>query len=191
MKIEIEGGPFGLLMADPPWKFANFSKKGEGKNAVQKYACMTLDEIKALDVAGIADKNCLLWLWATSPMLLQALEVVNAWGFTYKTHGSWVKTTKAGVPTMGTGYVLRGAHEPFIIAARGKPKIHSRSIRSVIMAQRREHSRKPDQAYLAAAALAGDVAKADLFSRQSRENWSSWGNETGLFDPQQETKIAA
>jgi N6-adenosine-specific RNA methylase IME4 len=150
-----------------------------------------LDEIKALDVAGICDKDAFLWLWATRPMRRQAHMVMDAWGFKYVTEGAWVKTAKNGRLAFGTGYVLRDAHEPFIIAKRGKPKINSRSIRSVIMAPRREHSRKPEEAYEAASALAGDVAKADLFSRQTRPGWVAWGDEITKFDPaQKELELA-
>jgi N6-adenosine-specific RNA methylase IME4 len=185
-KIDIEGGPFGFVMADPPWRFLTFSQKGkEKKSAELHYPTMTLDEIKALDVSGICDKDAFLWLWATRPMRRQAHMVMDAWGFKYVTEGAWVKTAKNGRLAFGTGYVLRDAHEPFIIAKRGKPKINSRSIRSVIMAPRREHSRKPEEAYEAASALAGDVAKADLFSRQTRPGWVSWGDEITKFDPAQ------
>lgn len=182
-KIEIEGGPFKFICCDPPWAFSTYSAKGkEKKSAELHYATMTLDDIKALDVAGIADKDCLLWLWATRPMFQEALDTMKAWGFTYKSHGHWVKTTKDGKGlAFGTGYILRDCGEPFIIAKRGKPKVHSRSVRSVIMAPRREHSRKPDEAYRAAELLAGPVPKADLFAREARDGWASWGLEKDKF----------
>lgn len=172
-------------MADPAWSFRTYSAKGkEKKSAENHYAIMSLDEIKALDVPGICARDCILWLWATRPMFLEAIEVMVAWGFIYKTHGHWTKTTKDGKGlAFGTGYLLRDCGEPYIIATRGKPKIYSRSVRSVIMAPKREHSRKPDEAYRDAELLVGpDVAKADLFSRQSRPGWSSWGFESTKFD---------
>ena len=188
MPLQIEGGPFGFIMADPPWKFATYSPKGkEQKSAELHYDTMALDDIVALDVSGIADKDCLLWLWATRPMFQEALVVMQEWGFSYVTQGHWAKTTKdrKGL-AFGTGYILRDCGEPYIIAKRGKPKTHSRSVRSVIMAPRREHSRKPDEAYRDAELLAGpDVAKADLFSRQSRPGWVNWGLEADLFDQSQ------
>lgn len=168
-------------MADPPWRFATYSDKGRGKSAEQHYETMTLDQIKAMPVASVARKDCWLWLWATAPMYDQARETMHAWGFSYVTQGVWLKTTKSGAPAFGTGYVLRNSHEPYLIGKIGKPSICSRSVRSAIVAQRREHSRKPDEAYRDAALLAGDVPKLELFSREPREGWSTWGNETMKF----------
>jgi N6-adenosine-specific RNA methylase IME4 len=176
--------PFGfdLLMVDPPWAFALRSEKGEGKSAQAQYACMPLDAIKALPVAQLARGDAFLWLWATNPMLPQALEVMAAWGFTFSTSGTWVKTTTGGKLAFGTGYVLRSASEPFLIGKFGRPRA-GRSVRSVIMAPVREHSRKPDEAYAAAEALAPDaLRRADLFSRESRPGWNAWGHEAGRFD---------
>jgi N6-adenosine-specific RNA methylase IME4 len=181
--IDIQGGPFGFIMADPPWSFVTYSPKGkEKKSAELHYGTMSLDDIKALDVAGIAAPDCLLWLWATRPMFVSALETMIVWGFTYKTHGHWVKTSKDNKGlAFGTGYLLRDCGEPYIIATRGKPRVHSRSVRSAILAPRRAHSQKPDEAYRDAELLAGPVAKADLFSRQVRPGWVAWGNEVNKF----------
>lgn len=172
---------FGLIMADPPWAFANFSAKGHAKGAHAQYRCMDLPSIKALPVGDLAAPDCVLWLWATNPMLPQALDVLAAWGFTFKTAGHWVKRTATGKLAFGTGYLLRSAGEPFLIGTRGKPKT-SRSVRSVVDAARREHSRKPEEAYAAAEMLRPDVARLDLFSRGSRDGWTSWGDEAGKFD---------
>lgn len=176
--------PFGfdMIMADPPWAFALWSEKGEAKSAQAQYACMPLAEIKALPVAQLARGDAFLWLWATNPMLPQALDVLAAWGFTFTTAGTWVKTTTGGKLAFGTGYVLRSASEPFLIGKFGRPR-SGRAVRSVIMAPAREHSRKPDEAYAAAEALMpGALRRADLFSRESRPGWEPWGRETGKFD---------
>ena len=173
---------FGMIMADPPWAFALRSDKGEAKSPQAQYACMPLDAIKALPVAQLARGDAFLWLWATNPMLPQALEVMAAWGFTFSTAGTWVKTTSGGKLAFGTGYVLRSASEPFLIGKFGRPRA-GRSVRSVIMAPVREHSRKPTQAYEAAEALMPSaLQRADLFSRESRPGWQSWGAEAGKFD---------
>ncbi|MEE7478444.1 MT-A70 family methyltransferase [Methylobacterium hispanicum] len=176
--------PFGfdLLMVDPPWSFALRSARGEAKSAQAQYACMSLDAIKALPVAQLARGDALLWLWATNPMLPQALDVMAAWGFTFSTAGTWVKTTSGGKLAFGTGYVLRSASEPFLIGKFGQP-VTGRAVRSVILAPAREHSRKPAEAYAAAEALMpGALRRADLFSRESRPGWDAWGNEAGRFD---------
>lgn len=177
--------PFGfdMLMVDPPWSFALRSDKGEAKSPQAQYACMPLSAIKALPVAQLARGDAILWLWATNPMLPQALEVMAAWGFVFSTSGTWVKTTPGGKLAFGTGYVLRSASEPFLIGRLGQPRT-GRSVRSVIMAPAREHSRKPDEAYAAAEALLpGALRRADLFSRETRAGWTSWGREAGKFDP--------
>jgi len=115
-------------------------------------------------------------------MLPQAIETMDAWGFTYVTSGSWVKTTKHGKLAFGTGYVLRCASEPFLIGRLGSPRT-AKNIRTVVMGPLREHSRKPDEAYCAAEKLAIDaIRRADIFSRETRLGWDTWGNEVGKFD---------
>lgn len=172
---------FDFIMADPPWSFDNFSEKGEAKNAKAQYVCMGLAAIKALPVSQLAARDCVLWLWATNPMLPQAIETLAAWGFTFKTAGHWSKKTVNGKQAFGTGYILRSAGEPFLIGTVGKP-VCSRAVRSVVEGVVREHSRKPEEAYAAAEALCpGAMNRGDLFSRQQRRGWTAWGNETAKF----------
>lgn len=172
---------YRMVMADPPWSFATYSAKGHGKSAHAQYQCMSLEEIKALPVAQIAAPDAYLWLWATNPMLRQAFEVLDAWGARFVTAGHWCKTTKGGGLAFGTGYVLRSAGEPFLIGAWGKPRVASRSIRSVVWARAREHSRKPDEAFAAAEKMI-DGPRIELFSRESRLGWETWGQEACMFD---------
>lgn len=174
-------GGFDLIMADPPWAFRNFSSKGEQKNPSSHYQVAPLEWIASLPVSAIASRDCVLWLWATNPMLPQALQVIDAWGFTYKTAGHWVKRTVNGKLGFGTGYILRSAGEPFLIATRGNPKTR-RNVRSVIEGQIREHSRKPDEAFEAAEMMMPEARRIELFSRQRRPGWECWGNETGRFE---------
>lgn len=176
---------YGLAMIDPPWKFKTYSDKGKGKSAEQHYPTMTLEQIMALPIEDLSHIDGMyVWLWATAPMYDQARECFDRWKVNYVTQGVWVKTTKDGKGlAFGTGYVLRSSHEPFLIGKIGKPKIHCRSIRSVIMAPRREHSRKPDLAYHEANRMAGPYAKADVFSREARIGWDSFGNEIEKFTP--------
>lgn len=171
---------FDLIMADPPWLFENYSKAGEAKNACAQYDCMSLDDIKAMPVSHLAGGDCLLWLWATNPMLPQAFEVMSAWGFTFKTAGTWVKHTVNGKLAFGTGYIHRCANEPWLIGTLGSPKC-ARNVRSVVEARVREHSRKPDEAFAAAEMLMPSARRVELFSRERRPGWSHWGNETGKF----------
>lgn len=178
---------YQMIMADPPWRFELYSDKGEEKSPQAHYATMTLDAIAALPVADLARADCLLWLWATAPMLDQQLRVLDAWGFRFVTSGVWVKTTRRGKIGFGTGYVLRNAHEPFLIGVRGEPKC-SRSVRSVVMGELREHSRKPPAAYTAAEQLLPGARRCELFSRTERPGWETWGDEAGLFGTEDPAK---
>lgn len=174
-------GGFGLIMADPPWSFAVRSTAGvTAKGAGGQYTCQPLGWVASLPVSVLAADDCLLWLWATNPMLPQAMAVMDAWGFTFKTAGHWVKRTRHGKMAFGTGYILRCAGEPFLIGTRGAPRT-IRRIRSVIEGPVREHSRKPDEAFAAAEALVPDVRRVELFSRQPRQGWAAWGDQVGKF----------
>lgn len=171
---------FDLIMADPPWAYENWSAKGEHKNASAKYDCMPLADIKALPVGELAAPDCVLWLWATNPLLKQGIETLEAWGFEFKTAGHWSKKTVHGNQAFGTGYILRCCGEPFLIGTVGKPKV-ARNVRSVIEGLAREHSRKPDEAFLAAENLIPNARRLELFSRQPRVGWQTWGNQTDFF----------
>ena len=179
----LPAGAFDFIMADPAWTFKSNSLANPGKNAFGKYQCMTLADIAAMPIATIAAPDCLLWLWATNPMLPQCLSVIEPWGFKFSTAGHWVKRTKHGKLAFGTGFRLRGAGEPFIIATRGKPKT-TRKVRSVIEGLVRAHSQKPEEAYAAAEQMmpGDDVRRLDLFSRTDRPGWASWGNQAGLMN---------
>ena len=174
-------GGFDLVMADPPWNFGNWSERGEAKNPKAHYDCQPLDWIKAMPVQALAAENCLLWLWATNPMLPQAFDVLAAWGFQFATAGTWVKRTKHGKIAFGTGYVLRCASEPFLIGRRGKP-VTTKSTRTVIEGPLRAHSQKPDEAFTAAERLMPGARRIELFSRTNRPGWVSWGDQAGTLE---------
>lgn len=181
-------GGFDFIMADPPWRFGLWSERGQEKSPDAQYQTMTLADIKAMPVGeALAADNCMLWLWATHPMLPHALEVMAAWGFTFKTSGVWAKRTKHGKLAFGTGYVLRCASEPFLIGVRGKGLRTARNVRTVIEGPLRSHSQKPDEAFRAAEALLPErlypdgVKRLELFSRTDRPGWQAWGNEVGTI----------
>ena len=178
----LEPRAYSLIMIDCAWRFLTRSPKGEGRSPQAHYRTMTLDEIAALPVADLAADDCLLWMWATAPMLDSQITILKGWGFKFTTSGTWVKTTKNGLLAFGGGYVLRNCHEPFLIGSRGSPDVSSKNVRSTIMAERREHSRKPDEAYEHARRLIPHGRAADVYSRESRPNWESYGDEAGKFD---------
>jgi N6-adenosine-specific RNA methylase IME4 len=172
-------GHHGVILADPPWTFATYSAKGKGRSAEAHYDCMSLPEIRELPIAGWAAEDCALFLWATDPLLPAALDVIAAWGFTYKTVGFyWVKSTKdgAGFP-MGTGYYTRANPEQCLLATRGHPKRISRSVRKLIVSPRRLHSQKPDEVYERIEGLSPGPY-LELFARGQRPGWDSWGLES-------------
>jgi N6-adenosine-specific RNA methylase IME4 len=189
-------GAYRVVYADPPWRFATYSDKGKGRSAEAHYDSMSLDEIKALPVAEWAARDAVLLLWATDPLLPRALEVVAAWGFTYKTVGFyWVKLNKSAAARLsrewpllaegdfftGLGFWTRANPEPCLLATRGHPKRSAGDVKKLLIAPRREHSRKPDETYgLIERLLPGPYL--ELFARQSRPGWDGFGNQEGLFD---------
>lgn len=174
-------GQFGCILADPPWAFSAYSAAGHAKNPDQHYDCMTLADIKALDMAFVGSADCACVMWATAPMLPEALEVMAAWGFTFKTAAAWAKQSKTGAKwAFGTGYIFRSAAEFILVGTRGEPKVRSRSIRNLIVAPVREHSRKPDETHAMCEALF-DGPYLELFGRQRRAGWIVWGNQTDRF----------
>lgn len=179
---------YACILADPPWHFKMYSKKGyTTKSAEGQYDTMTLEDIKDLPVGEIADKNCFLFLWATFPMIREAIEVMGAWGFEYKTGGAWAKMTKNGKHAFGTGYVLRSAAELFLIGTKGRVQILNRSTRNIIADTVREHSRKPDSQYKIIEDLVAGP-RIELFARQHRDGWDCWGNQTDKFTSEPETE---
>ena len=178
--LPIKNRGYRVVLADPPWRFELHSAKGEAKSAQAHYRCLDLpalvrikDQI-ALDF--ICAENCALVMWATFPMLREAIALMHAWGFAYKTGGAWFKRYASGAPVMGTGYIYRSACEPWILGTRGAPRINSHSIRNVIDAERREHSRKPDQMH-DMLERQFDGPYLELFARRRRTGWTCWGDQ--------------
>ena len=182
---------YAVIYADPPWTFQTHSDKGKGRSAEAHYDCMSLADIKALPVADMAAQDCVLLLWVTDPHLRNAFEVIEAWGFAYKTVGFyWAKKNKLSEPLpygglmgisdpgwfMGTGYWTRANPEQCLLATRGHPKRLNADVRKLIVSSRREHSRKPDEVYERIERLcAGPYL--ELFARQRRAGWDAWGSE--------------
>lgn len=174
-------GQWGCILADPPWYFKNRTEAGESKNPTAHYDCMDLADIKAMDMSFVGAADCALVMWATAPMLPEALEVMAAWGFTFKTAGAWAKQSSTGGKwAFGTGYVFRSAAEFYLVGTRGRPPVRSRSVRNLIVAPIREHSRKPDETHRMCESLF-DGPYLEMFAREPREGWTVWGNQTEKF----------
>lgn len=177
---------YGAIYADPPWSFRNWSAKGTGRNAVSHYDCMDFDALASLPVQTCAADNSVLFLWATDPLLPKAMELIDAWGFEFKTVAFyWVKLNAAAKSDSsyftGLGYWTRANPEQCLLATRGKPSRRAKDVRKLIVDRRREHSRKPDQVRDRIERLV-EGPYIELFARQSKAGWDCWGNQTGLFD---------
>lgn len=178
---------YGVILMDPPWSYRDKANAGK-RGASHKYGTMGLDEIKALPVPDLAANNCALFMWVTNPFLREAFELFDAWGFTYKTKAfEWVKLNKKSETLfMGMGNWTRQNDEQCLLAIKGKPKRVDAGVHSVILSKRREHSRKPDEQYERIERLLGGPEIAgphlEMFARQTRPGWDSWGMEVGKFD---------
>lgn len=185
---------YGAILADPPWRFATYNEKGRQRcpdwkrfkgSPARHYETMSLDEICTLPVRLLAAEHCVLFLWATWPLLTDALQVIGAWGFRYKTCAfDWMKAHTGQIDMfrddadalMGTGYWSRANSEPCLLATRGKPRRLAADVRMGIIEPRREHSRKPDCVHERIERLvAGPYV--ELFARRRRPNWDAWGDQ--------------
>ena len=128
---------------------------------------------------NLADKNCVLFLWCTFPKLPEALKLIEAWGFTFKTVGFvWIKQNKSGKGYfLGLGWWTRSNAEICLIAVKGKPKRKSASVRQLLFSPVEEHSKKPDEARDKIIELMGDLPRIELFARRETPGWDVWGNE--------------
>lgn len=169
---------YQIIYADPPWSYQNGGVPQGGVDA--HYPTMKLEEIKKLPVSLIAADTSVLLLWATFPQLNEALEVIKAWGFEYKTLGfSWLKTNKDGTPFFGIGYYAKSNQEVCLLATKGKAHslVESNSISSVILHPKTRHSEKPSVVRDKIVKLFGNRSRIELFARQKTEGWDVWGNE--------------
>jgi N6-adenosine-specific RNA methylase IME4 len=165
---------YGVILADPEWRFEVWSREtGLDRSADNHYPTSDLAEIKARDVASIAAEDCVLFLWATAPMLPQALDVMSDWGFAYKTHIVWAKDRT------GTGYWVRNRHELLLIGTRGEvpaPAMGTQAL-SLIFAPVGEHSQKPAAFHAIIESYFPSLPKIELNARAARSGWDRWGNE--------------
>jgi N6-adenosine-specific RNA methylase IME4 len=170
----LPGGPFRVIVADPPWPYDTRAGDPTQRGACD-YPPMPLEQIRALDIGALAHPDSILWLWTTNAHLPEAFEVLKAWGFTYKTMLTWVKGR------MGCGDLLRGRTEHCLLAVRGKPTVTLTNETTVILAQARQHSRKPEEFYRLVESLCPG-SKTELFARQERPAWQAHGDQTALFN---------
>lgn len=165
---------YDIIYADPPWRY-DFSKDNADK-IENHYPTMTVADICSIwstyDIGEI-NPNAVLYLWATAPKLLEALQVMKAWGFTYKTQAVWDKEW------IGMGYWFRGQHEILLVGTKGKfsPPIPTLRESSVHKEKKGKHSKKPSYYRDLIARQFPDTTKIELFARESVDGWDSWGNQ--------------
>lgn len=173
-------GKFSTILADPPWQFQNRTgKMAPEHKRLMRYPTMKVQDIADLPISDFAAENCHLYLWVPNALLREGLDVMEAWGFTYKTNLIWFKTRKDGGPDgRGVGFYFRNVTEVLLFGIRGRKRTLEPGRRQVniIQARKREHSRKPDDAF--------DVIEScspgpylELFARHPRPDWVQWGNE--------------
>lgn len=171
---------YEVIVADPPWDFALWSENGNKKGAAPHYKLMPGEQIDALPVGQLAQRDCFLLLWATAPMLLIGLQAMKAWGFTYKSQLVWRKVTRNGLVRWGTGYRARTGHELVLVGTIGNPR--DRGFPSIFDGLAREHSRKPDEFYRLILKHSPGLRRSDLFSRETRPGFDGWGDQHTKFD---------
>jgi len=175
-------GKFGTILADPPWEFKNRTGKiAPEYRKERKYKILSLDQIKSLPVERVASKRSHLYLWVPNALIKEGLEVMEAWGFTYKTNLVWNKIRKdGGSDGRGVGFYFRNTTELVLFGVRGnkvRTRKSGRTQVNMIRTRRREHSRKPDE-------LHEIIEKCswgpflELFARGSRKKWTVWGHES-------------
>ncbi len=173
-------GQFGTILADPPWQFTNRTgKMAPEHKRLSRYSTMTLKEIIELPVVQMALPQSHLYLWVPNALILEGLEVMKSWGFTYKTNLVWYKIRQDGGPDgRGVGFYFRNVTELVLFGTRGSLRTLEPGRRQVniITSRKREHSRKPDQLYkIIEQCSPGPYL--ELFARHCRSGWSQWGNE--------------
>lgn len=188
---EVEKRKFATVLADPPWQFQNRTgKMAPEHKRLSRYPTMTLQEIKDLPVEAIVKDTAHLYLWVPNALLADGLQVMDHWGFTYKTNLIWYKIRKDGGPDRrGVGFYFRNVTEMILFGVRGKNARTlqpGRSQENIISSQKREHSRKPDEQYnIIESCSSGPFI--ELFARGPRKGWFVWGNQSQDYIPDWDT----
>lgn len=171
---------YQIIYADPPWSYSDTQKSGGTAffGASVRYPLMKNKYISNLPINDLADKDCVLFMWATSPLLPEAIETITAWGFKYKTVAfCWNKKSKNGKWISNMGRWTMGNVEICLLAVKGKPKRIVKNIKQLVIAERKRHSEKPEEVANRIVDLMGDLPRIELFARNKRNGWDVWGNE--------------
>ena len=168
---------YKIIYADPPWAY-NDKMSGHSFSLDHEYETQSKNWIAELPIKNIADKDSVLFLWAVSPQLPEALEVMKAWGFKYITVAfCWSKHTKNKVKVSNLGRWTMGNIELCLLGKKGKPQRICKNIKQLVEAERTTHSKKPEEVRKRIVELMGDVYRIELFAREKTDGWDTWGNE--------------
>ena len=172
------GKKYQVIYADPPWKYDNPLGNDPAFGGIT-YPTMETEEICNLPISELTDENCILFLWGVWVKIKDALQVMEAWGFKYKTAGFvWVKINPDGTPRTGIGNYTNSNSEFCLIGLRGKFQRADSTINQIIRSRVRKHSQKPDEVYAKIERFVGDLnPKLELFARTKRQGWDAWGNQ--------------
>jgi N6-adenosine-specific RNA methylase IME4 len=171
---------YNIIYADPPWQFKTYSDKGKGRAPEKHYNTMSKTDIQQLNISSISADNAVLFLWVTFPCLKEGLELIEKWGFAYKTCAfNWVKRNKRNTNTWfwGLGYWTRANSEICLLATKGNISRVSKSVHQIIESPIEAHSKKPEETKSRIVQLMGDLPRIELFARQQTDGWDVWGNE--------------
>lgn len=175
-------GQFGTILADPPWRFQNRTgKMAPEHRRLRRYETMSIHDIMAMPVADLAAPRSHLYLWVPNALLRWGLDVMQAWGFTYKGNIVWYKIRADGGPDgRGVGFYFRNVTELVLFGVRGNLRTRDAGRRqtNIITTRKRGHSRKPDELYSIIEACS-PPDYLELFARHARSNWTQWGDELG------------
>ncbi|MBU0711432.1 S-adenosylmethionine-binding protein [bacterium] len=183
----VKDNKFSTILADPPWQFQNRTgKMAPEHKRLARYPTIKLEQIKNIPVKDVLSESAHLYLWVPNALLFEGLEVMKAWGFTYKTNIIWYKIRKDGGPDRrGVGFYFRNVTEMLLFGVKGK-NIRTlkpgRTQENIIVKQKREHSRKPDEQYAIIESCSWGPY-LEMFARGSRENWYCWGNQVDDYYP--------
>jgi site-specific DNA-methyltransferase (adenine-specific) len=178
---------YKIIYADPPWSYYNDSTAKQNCTTIKgmrrpPYSVMSSNDIKNLPVKEITDDDAILFIWTTDYHLSKCIDVINSWGFNYKTIGFvWNKKNKKGLPVCFMGaYTMKSGTELCLLATKGKNAhklVLKHNVRALIESEREHHSKKPNEVRTRIVELLGDLPRVELFAREKFEGWDVWGNE--------------
>lgn len=184
--LSVTNKAYGAILADPPWRFQNRTgKMAPEHRRLTRYATLSLQEIKEIPVSLVSAESCHLYLWVPNALIREGLQVMEAWGFDYKTNIIWHKIRKDGEPDgRGVGFYFRNTTEMILFGTRGNLRTlrPGRTQVNIIKSIKREHSKKPDEIYNIIETCSPSPY-LELFARGKKPNWDQWGNQVENYVP--------